>query len=299
MRDDRLSGLTAFVQVVRAGGFRRAAAELGMSAASVSEAVRRLEDRIGARLLERSTRNISLTDAGHNFYERCGCAVDTITDAMDDVREDQIGVTGTLRLTAPWSAGPIFLNNLVATFLQTYPHAAIDLIYDDRKLDLVSSGIDAAIRANSLLPQNGQAFPIGPNLPMCVVASPDYLERMGSPESPRDLSIHDGIFFRIAQSNTLAPWVFVEKDEHYTIKPRQRFIVNDANTALEMAELGFGLMYTYRVFANTKIEDGRLIALFSEETEVRPGFFISFISKRHMPSRLHAFIALSKEITRV
>ena len=95
MRDDRLSGLTAFVQVVRAGGFRRAAAELGMSAASVSEAVRRLEDRIGARLLERSTRNISLTDAGHNFYERCGCAVDTITDAMDDVREDQIGVTGT------------------------------------------------------------------------------------------------------------------------------------------------------------------------------------------------------------
>ncbi|NET33193.1 MAG: LysR family transcriptional regulator [Cyanothece sp. SIO1E1] len=299
MKDDRLSGLTAFVQVVRAGGFRRAATELGMSAASVSEAVRRLEDRIGVRLLERTTRSISLTDAGRDFYDRCGSAVDSIAEAIDDIRNAQIGVAGTLRLTAPWVAGPIFLNKLVATFLRTYPHAAVDLVYDDRKLDWVSSGMDAAIRSNSLLEQDAQAIPIGPELPMCVVASADYLARMGTPQSPQDLNTHDGIFFRVTTTNTLAPWTFVEQDQRYTITPRQRFTVNDASTALEMAELGFGLTYTYHAFASAKIQAGRLIALFLAVADVQPGFFISFSSKRHMPPKLREFITLSKEIIRV
>lgn len=296
MRDDRLSGLSSFIHVVRAGGFRKAANELGMTAGAVSEAVKRLEDRVGVRLLERSTRNVSLTDAGRDFYERCGIAFDSIIDAMQDVLEDRNDVTGTLRLTAPWSAGPIFLNKLVAKFLQAYPNASVDLIYDDRKLDLISSRIDAAIRSNNLLEKDTQSFPIGPKLQMCVVASPDYLERIGFPKSPKDLIVHDGIFFRITSNNKLAPWVFVEKNERYSSEPHQRFIVNDVDTALKMSELGLGLMYVYHSIASEKIKQGKLIALFLKEADIRPNFNINFISKQHMPSKLRAFIKLSQEI---
>lgn len=297
MRDDRLSGISSFIYVVRAGGFRKAANELGMTAGAVSEAVKRLENRIGVRLLERSTRNVSLTDAGRDFYERCGFAFDSIVDAIQDVREDQNDVTGTLRLTAPWSAGPIFLNKLVAKFLQTYPNVSVDLIYDDQKLDLISSRIDVAIRSSNLLEKDAQSLPVGPKLQMCVVASPDYLEKIGLPKSPRDLIVYDGIFVRITSHNKLAPWMFIDKNERYSSEPRQRFIINDIDTALKMSELGFGLMYVYYSIASEKIRKGKLIALFLKEADIRPNFNMSFISKQHMPSKLRAFIKLSQEIS--
>lgn len=295
MKDDRLSGLTAFVEVVRAGGFRKAATELGMSAASVSEAVSRLEDRIGVQLLKRTTRRISLTEPGRDFYDRCGLALDGIADAIDQVREQRHPVSGTLRLTAPWVAGPIFLNRLVAEYLSLYPHVVLEVMYDDLKLDLVSSGVDAAIRSDSLLEQDSQAVPLGPKLPMCVVASPAYLERKGKPKSPKALSEYDGIYFRMSALNMIAPWIFVSKKERYTVKPSQRFIVNDANTALEMAERGLGLTYTYYALAQAKIEAGQLVSLFRREADVRPNFSISFLNQRHMPPKLSAFIALSKD----
>jgi len=295
MRDDRLSGLTAFVQVVRAGGFRKAAAELGMSASAVSEAISRLEDRVGVRLLKRTTRKIALTEAGQDFYERCGPAVDSIADAIEEIKEYQNCVGGTLRLTAPSSAGPIFLNNLVAKFLRAYPHVVVDLNYDDHKVDLVSSGVDAAIRSDSLLDQDSQALPIGPKLQMCVVASPEYLERVGKPKSPHELNFHEGIYFRLSTNNTLAPWVFRQKRNRYIVQPRQRLIVNDAQVSIEMAELGLGLTYTYLEFAKVKIENGKLITLFSKEADIRPGFHINFLSKRHISPKLSAFISLSKE----
>ncbi|MEM9092136.1 MAG: LysR family transcriptional regulator [Cyanobacteria bacterium P01_F01_bin.53] len=295
MKDDRLSGLTAFVQVVRVGGFRKAASELGMSAASVSEAVSRLEKRIGVGLLKRTTRKISLTEAGKDFYARCGPALDSIADAIETIQDSQKKVAGTLRLTAPWSAGPIFLNQLVATFLQAYPDVVVDLNYDARKLDLVSSGVDAAIRSDNLLEQDSQALPMGPKLPMCVVASPDYLARMGTPKLPADLNNHAGIYFRLSANNMLAPWVFVSKKERYTVTPRQRLIVNDAQAAIEMAERGLGMTYTYRAFAQSQIENGQLIALFPKAADVRPSFYLNFLSRRHMPLKLSAFISLSKE----
>lgn len=294
MKDERLSGLTAFVQVVRSGGFRSAAAELNMSAASVSEAVRRLENRIGVQLLQRTTRSVSVTEAGQAFYERCGDALDRISDAIDDVQGSQSQVSGTLRLTAPWVAGPMFLNELATRFLQTYPHAKLELNYDDRKLDFVSSGMDAAIRSSGLVEQDAQAIPVGPALPMVVVGSPDYLDRMGIPSSPQDLKEYDGIFFRLSASNAIAPWVFTAHDEQYTVQPRQRCIVNDAQTALEMAAQGLGLTYTYLAYAQEPIDQGQLVALFSDSAAIRPRFSISFIKKKHMPAKLQAFIDLSQ-----
>lgn len=261
----------------------------------MSEAIGRLEDRVGVRLLKRTTRKISLTEAGQDFYERCGPAVDSIANAIEEIKECQNRVAGTLRLTAPWSAGSIFLNNLVAKFLQAYPHVVVDLNYDDQKVDLVSSGVDAAIRSDSLLDRDSQALPIGPKLPMCVVASPEYLERVGKPKSPHDLNFHEGIYFRLPNNNTLAPWVFRQKKNRYIVHPRQRLIVNDAQFAIDMAELGFGLTYTYFEFAKAKIKNGKLIALFSKEADIRPGFCINFLSKRHLSPKLSAFISLSKE----
>ncbi|WP_438730421.1 LysR family transcriptional regulator [Parasphingorhabdus sp. DH2-15] len=297
MERQQLSDLTIFTEVARAQGFRAAASRLNLQAGSISEAVQRFEDRLGVRLFERSTRSVALTAAGERLYSRSLPALSDLEIAIRELDEDKDLITGTLKLSAPYSAGPFFLDRLIAQFAKKFPDIQIELIYNDAKVDLVTSGIDAAIRSNTLLEQDTHAVPLGPKLKMAVVASPEYLAEKGTPEKPDDLLDHDGIFFAFGSSGNVAPWSFQGQGDPRLVSPKRRFVINNLRSMVELAENGLGVTYVYREAVRDAIEHGRLVSLFANEVPELPRYSLNYRTKRHMPPRLRAFIDLAKKIS--
>ncbi len=297
MERQQLSDLTIFAEVARANGFRAAASRLNLRAGSISEAVQRFEDRLGVRLFERSTRSVALTSAGERLYSRSLPALSDLEAAIQELDEAKDTIAGTLRLSAPYSAGPLFLDRLMAEFARAYPDVQVELIYDDTKVDLVTSGIDATIRSNTLLEQDTYAVPIGPDLKMALVASPHYLAEKGTPERPDDLLDHDGIFFAFGSSRNVAPWTFQEEGGSRVINPKRRLVINNLRSMVEFAASGLGLAYVYHEAARDALEHGTLVSLFEDMVPELPHYSLNYRTKRHMPSRLRAFIEFVKEMS--
>lgn len=296
MQHTNLNDLSVFVEVARANGFRAAADNLNLGAGSVSETIKRIETRLGVRLIERTTRKISLTTAGERLFKRSVNALADLASALDDVGEDQQTVTGTLRLSAPRSSSPFFLDEVIARFGKNFPEVRVEVMYDDEKVDLVTAGVDAVIRSQTLLEKETHALEIGPEIEMALVASPDYLERMGTPKKPADLTHHDGICFAFGRADSLAPWTFVEgKNAPYAVPPKPRMIVNDLVSMINFAKAGLGLAYVYKKPAEPDIHSGELITLFDRKVPALPRYTINYLTKRHMPARLRAFIELAKQ----
>ncbi len=283
------------MEVARKGGFRAAAESLQLAPASVSEAVQRFEDRLGVRLFERSTRAVALTPVGERFFERSLPAVTDLEAAINDLHDQKGRVTGTLRLSAPYSAGPFFLDDLVARFAISHPEVDVELIYDDKKVDLLSSGIDAAVRSNTLLGQDTHAVPVGPELTMSIVASPDYLAKNGMPVQPHDILSHAAICYAFDLGGQRAPWGFKGLDGYYTVEPKPRMMANDMRSLIHYAEHGLGLAYIYREIGLPYIENGTVVEVLAEHLSPLPRYSLNYRSKRHMTSRLRAFIDTAKE----
>lgn len=295
MKNVNLNDLAVFTEVVRANGFRAAADKLNLAPGSVSEIVQRIESRLGVRLIERTTRKISLTNAGERLLKRSIPALAELEHALNDTQEEQDTLAGTLRLSAPRSSSPFFLDEVITEFASTYPTVDIEIIYNDEKVDLVTSGIDGAIRSQTLLENGSHSVEIGPELEMTLVASPDYFKRKGLPTHPTELTQHDGIRFGFGSADRLAPWEF--KDEQntlYMVTPKPRMIVNDLVSLLHFAQSGFGVTYVYRKPADALIRSGKLISIFDEYIPNLPRYTINYLTKRHMPARLRAFIDLAK-----
>ncbi len=286
--------MTVFVEVARCNGFRAAAERLKLGAGSVSEAVQRLEDRLGVRLFERTTRSVALTALGERLYQRSMPAIADLESAVREVNEAQGTISGTLRLSAPRSAGPFFLDVLVADYAAAYPDISVELIYDDQKVDLVSSRFDAAIRSQTLLEQDTHAVPVGPDLSMSMVASPGYLKRRPAPATPGGVVEHDGICFAFGGSDRLAPWNFRAQNGTYSVMPKPRVIVNDLSSMLSYAEAGLGLAYLYSKPVKPLVTANKLVALFEGQIPPLQRYTINYLSKRHMPARLRAFIDFAK-----
>jgi DNA-binding transcriptional LysR family regulator len=297
MMGANLNDITVFVEVAKANGFRAAALNLNLAAGSVSETVQRIETRLGVRLFDRTTRKIALTSAGEKLYERSLPALNDLESALSDLSDEDKAVTGVLKLSAPRSGSSFFLDELVAEFCKTYPSVKVEVMYDDSKVDLVTSGIDAAIRSQNLLERETYAIEVGPILNMALVASPDYLKQMGKPSTPADLTEHEGICFAFGNSKNLAPWTFVEDNiSPYQVVPKPRMVVNDLVSMVNLAKSGLGIAYTYKKPAEPYISSGELVALFDEYMPVLPRYTINYLTKRHMPARLRAFIELAKRM---
>lgn len=295
MKNTSLNDIAVFAEVARAGGFRAAADKINLSVGSVSETIQRLESRLEVRLIERTTRKISLTYAGEKLLQRSLPALADLESALNDVGEDPQAISGTLRLSAPRSSSPFFLDELITDFCHHYPAAQIQVIYDDNKVDLVTSGVDAAIRSQSLLERETYAVEIGPRLEMALVGAPSYLEKYGHPEHPSDLAEHQGILFSFGEGGRLAPWTFVgDNKSSYAVTPSPRMIVNDLMSMVHFAKSGLGLTYTYRKPAESLLQTGELISLFEDSIPDLPSYTINYLTKRHMPARLRAFIDLAK-----
>lgn len=295
MRQDYLNELSVFVEVAKQGGFRAASQGLHMSAGSVSESIKRLEDKLNIRLFERTTRKIALTRDGELLYRRSLPAIGELESAVRDVNDSRAEISGKLRLSAPPSCGPLFLNKLMIAYATHYPSVDIELIYDAHKVDLVTSGIDATVRAYSLLEPDTYAVSIGPQLSMTVLASPRYLERMGTPQLPSELRQHDGIYYAFGDRDNLAKWTFSGADGDYLVKPKTKVVVNDMKNLTYYAEAGLGLIYTYHNFGRDMVEKGTLVPVLGDHMPTLHRYTINYSSKRHMPNRLKAFIALAKE----
>lgn len=296
MQRNQLSDMSIFVEVARANGFRAAAENLKLGPGSVSEAVQRFEDRLGVRLFDRTTRKIALTTLGRQLYHRSLPAINDLESAVRELNDAQGVVGGTLKLNAPRSSGPFFLDELIADFCVAHPEVNIELTYDDEKVDLVTSGLDAAIRSQNLLEMDTHAVSIGPELVMAVVGSPDYLEQKGIPKTPEDLVTHEGICFAIGNANQVAPWVFEGDEGSYAVAPKPRLVVNDLVSMIDYASRGLGLAYLYAAPIKPLIETGELVSVLDELVSPRGKYTINYLSKRHMPARLRAFIDLAKRV---
>jgi len=295
MNRNSFGDIRVFVEVARRGGFRAAAEHLQQAPASVSEAVQRFEDRLGVRLFERSTRSVALTPIGEQFYARSLPAVTELEGAVSDLDDQKNEVAGTLRLSAPYSAGPFFLDDLVARFAVAYPAVNVELIYDDKKVDLLTSGIDAAIRSNTLLGPDTHAVVVGPKLTMSIVAAPDYLARKGLPEHPREILHHDAICYAFGLGGQLAPWGFVGPDGAYVMQPKPRMVANDMRSLLNYAQHGLGLAYVYAEIAAPYVARSDMIEVLAEHLCPLPRYSLNYRSKRHMTRRLRAFVDMAKD----
>ena len=294
MRRNELNDVSIFVAVAQENGFRAAADKLQLGAGSVSEAVQRFEDRLGVRLIERSTRSIALTKAGELLYRRSLPAINDLETALKDVHDQNEGVSGTLRLTAPTATGQLFLDDLMTGFAKEHPAVTIELIYDETKVDLLTSGVDAAIRAETLLDPDTHAIAIGPAPEMTIVASPNYLAKGPPVEEPADVAAHAGVCFAITGADNLAPWVFTGADGPYSVMPRPRVIANDVTSILEGAKAGLGLAYIFASSAESALDEGSLVQVLEDQTTALPRFSLNYLSKRNMPSRVRAFVDYAK-----
>lgn len=294
MQRNHLSDMAIFVEVARQGGFRAAAQLMNLGPGSVSDAVQRFEDRLGVRLFERTTRRIVLTTTGDLLYRRSVPAIDELDNAVRDLNDEKDAVTGVLKINAPRNTGSLFLNDLITRYLKANPVVQVEVNYDDGKIDLVASRIDAVIRPMTLVEKDSHAVPLGPELEMSVVASRAYLNRCGIPKSPQALTEHDCICFAYDGVSTLAPWSFEGNEGTYTVIPKSRIIVNDIASMLKFAQSGLGIAYVYTSEIESLAASKKLIPLLMGEPSSLQRYTINYLTKRHMPSRLRAFIDLAK-----
>jgi DNA-binding transcriptional LysR family regulator len=292
-----LEDLAAFAAVVQHRGFRGAATAHGTSASRLSEAVRRLEARLGARLLHRTTRSVVPTEAGSRLFEKLGPALQDIDGAMEAVIETKDKPAGRLRLNVPVSAVRLVLPSIVPGFVQAYPEVELEVVADDRLVNVVSEGFDAGIRYGERLEQDMVAVPIGPRTQRFAVgAAAAYLEQHGRPKHPRDLLMHTCFRGKFASSKPLA-WDFSRSGESVSVDVKGPLIVglgNAADLAVDAAAAGAGLVYLFEDWLRPYFDRGELDPVLKAWWPVFPGPYLYYAGRRQLPGPLRAFVDFVK-----
>jgi len=292
-----LSDLAAFVAVARAGGFRDAARATGTSASSLSETVRRLETKLGVRLLNRTTRSVAPTEAGARLLERLGPALVEIEAALDVVNGFRDRPAGTLRLNVPVSAARLVLPTIVPPFLAAYPDILLEVIADENFVDMLAAGCDAGIRYDERLEQDMVAIPIGPRKQrFATAASPAYLDRRGRPNHPRDLLNHSCLLGRFP-SGAMTAWEFERDGEVVKLDPTGPLIVRvgaATDLAVDAAIAGTGIIRLFEDWLRPFLDSGALEPVLEPWWETFSGPFLYYPGRRHLPSPLRAFVDFIK-----
>ncbi len=288
-----LGDLSAFLAVARAGGFRGAAKTLGASPSGVSEAVRRLEDSLGLRLFNRTTRSVVPTEAGRRLMERLQPALGEVEAALDAVNSLRDRPAGPLRLNVPFSAARLVLPSIVAPFLAAYPEIRLDITAEDAYVDLVAVGCDAGIRYDERLPQDMIAVPIGPRRQrFACAASRDYLERFGWPEHPQDLVAHRCITARLA-SGALHDWEFERDGRIEVVRVGGPLVIQPGaafDLAIESAARGLGIVMIFEDWLRPYFATGALEPVLEDWWQSFSGPFLYYPGRRLVPAPLRAFI---------
>ena len=292
-----LDDLSAFAAVVRARGFREAARGSRGSASALSEAVRRLEDRMGVRLLNRTTRSVAPTEAGTRLFERLTPALGELESALDAVNAFRDRPAGTLRLNVPANVARSVLPRIIAPFLEAYPDIRLEITAEDSFVDLLAAGADAGIRYDERLEQDMIAIPIGPRVQrFAAAAAPAYLDARGRPEHPRDLLNHNCLRVRFA-GGLLAPFEFEKDGEIVRVDPPGQLVVRPGaagDLILNCAVAGLGIVNLFDDWLAPYFESGALEPVLEDWWESFSGPFLYYPGRRHLPAPLRAFVDFIK-----
>ncbi|QZP07663.1 LysR family transcriptional regulator [Caenibius sp. WL] len=288
--------LEAVLAIVRRGSFRAAALELGMSTTALSNAIGKLERQLGVRLFNRTTRSVSLTDAGRSFVERVGPALGTIHEAMEAVRSQQETPSGTLRINAFATAAREIFSPLILEFLRRYPQVHIDLVTEGRLVDVVADGFDLGVRSADLVPSDMIALPLGPARRFSVVASPSYLKGKNRPRVPSDLLGHICLCIRLPNG---APyrWHFEKNGEPLQIDVQGPITLDEASLSRIAALEGVGIGFFMEHDVRDDLASGRLIQLLEDWTPPLNPLCLYYPSRRNPSAAFKAFIELAREIS--
>ena len=289
-----LADLNAFLAVARARGFRDAARAVGSSASTLSEAVRRLEARLGVRLLHRTTRSVVPTEAGTRLIERLAPALGEVEAALDVVNLFRDRPAGTLRLNVPVSAARLVLPAILPGFLAAYPDIQVEIVAEDGFVDMVASGCDAGIRYDERLEQDMIAVPIGPRVQrFATAASPAYLDARGRPEHPRDLLAHACLRGRFTSGALTSPWEFERAGEIVRIEPQGPLIASVSSAAdllVDIAVAGGGVIHLFEDWLRPVLANGALEAVLPDWWQSFSGPFLYYSGRRLVPPPLRAFL---------
>jgi DNA-binding transcriptional LysR family regulator len=289
-----IDDLTAFVAVARARGFREAGRLLCVSPTTLSETVRRLEDRLGVRLLHRTTRSVSPTEAGGRLVEQLAPLLTQMDAALANLNDLRDTPAGTLRLNVPVGVARLVLPTLLPEFLTLYPDIQVEVVAEDTIVDVLAAGADAGIRYDEKLEQDMIAVPIGPRVQrFAMAAAPDYLAQAGSPEHPRDLLQHRCLRGRFDNGSLFSPWELERGDETVRIEPKGPLTVSISGAmdlAVDMAVAGVGIIGLFEEWLQPHIEAGRLVPVLPGWWSPFPGPFLYYSGRRLVPPPLRAFL---------
>ena len=264
MKRDDLYDLAAFAVVAEQGSFTRAAAELGMSQSALSHAMKSLEERLGVRLLSRTTRSVSTTEAGETMLRSLRPALEDIASGVDAVGALRGKPSGTVRITATKHAVSTVVMPVLPRFLASHPDIRVDMIVDDNLTDIVAERIDAGIRFGDIVEKDMIAVRIGPDIRMAVVGAPSYFADHKVPRTPRELAGHRCINYRRVRSGGLYAWDFEDKGRPFQVRVEGPLSFNNGDLIREAALAGQGLAYVYDDEVAADVKAGRLIADFGE-----------------------------------
>ncbi|MRV72853.1 LysR family transcriptional regulator [Duganella sp. FT92W] len=288
-----LNGLDAFVRVAHSRSFRKAAAGMGVSPSALSHAIGKLEQELGVRLLNRTTRSVSPSPAGARLLARLQPALADVAAALDALNDERTMPRGRLRLNVPRPAAQLVLAPLLARWRAHCPDVALDIMASDAVVDIVEQGFDAGMRFGELLQQDMVAVPVGPDIRFAVCATPDYLARHGVPATPHALAAHECLQLRFP-SGALYKWQFQHDGQPLEVATNGSLALDDLPALLQAALDGAGLCYTYEAYAAPWVAQGRLAYVLQDWAPPAERFYLYYPSGRHMSAALRALVDFMK-----
>lgn len=292
-----LDDLNAFSAIVTHRSFRKAAGELGLSPSTLSHMMRNMEARMGVRLLHRTTRSVAVTEAGEMLLDRLKPVLRDLDLALDAVGEFGGQPSGTLRINASEIAARVLLNAAIPLFLQRYPEISLDVVTENRLVDIVGEGFDAGIRLRESVPLDMIAIEFGGAARFLAVASPAYLQEHKRPKMPEDLKRHRCIRLRMP-SGKLYRWEFEKHGQEVNIEVSGALTLDHVELMAEAAVKGLGIAYVPERVARPYLANGELVSVLDDWCPAIPGLCLYYPGHRHVPQTLRAFISVLTEVER-
>ncbi len=289
MRDE-LSGLGALLAVAERRSFTAAATDLGISPSAVSQTIRALEQRVGVRLLQRTTRSVGLTEAGTRFLTQLRPAVAGIRDAFATLGDLRDRPAGTLRLTIPRLGYTQAIAPKLERFIAAYPEVTLDLSIDDNFVDIVKEGFDAGIRIGEMVEAEMVSVKIGPPQVTAVVGSPAYFAAHPPPQHPRELAHHACFGYRRRTLGTVYRWEFSDRGKDFDIAVTGPVLVNDLDLMIDGALRGLGLAYVMESTVTEHLAAKRLVRVLTRFCPPYPGLFLYYPSRAHLAPKLQVLV---------
>jgi DNA-binding transcriptional LysR family regulator len=290
-----LNDLAAFAAVAAHRSFRRAADGMGVSRSALSHAIIGLEGKLGVRLLNRTTRSVSLTQAGARLLARLDPLLQDLDQALDTLSDERGAPSGTLRINSNKSGARILLEDVVPRFLDLYPDVELDLVSEGRLADIVEQGFDAGVRLLEAVPRDMVAVKFGGDVRFITVVSPSYLKDSATPKTPEDLHAHRCIRQRLPSGKRYR-WEFAKRGAEIAVDVPGNLTLDDNDLLVQAAAAGRGIAYVPEHFAKPFLQSGELVTLLDDWCPPIPGLALYYPRSRHLPSPLRAFIDLLKQL---